>query len=41
MASQFKIDISKVRQDARSHMAEGAVTVGNTVDVERLIEILI
>lgn len=40
MANQFEIDISKVREDARSHMAEGAVTAGNTVDVERLIEIL-
>ncbi len=40
MANQFEIDISKVREDARSRMAEGAVTAGNTADVDRLIEVL-
>ncbi|MCW2689361.1 MAG: bacterioferritin [Mycobacterium sp.] len=38
--NQFAIDITKIREDARSHMDAGAVTAGNTIDVKRLIEVL-
>lgn len=39
-SNKFKIDVSKVRDDARKHMEAGAVTEGNTIDVERLIDVL-
>src|SRR5258708_7201590 len=38
--NRFEIDVTKIRDDARKHMAAGAVTDGNTVDRDRLIEIL-
>ena len=38
--NKFEIDVTKIRNDARKHMDAGAVTVGNTVDVERLIGVL-
>jgi bacterioferritin len=38
--NQFEIDVTKIRDDARKHMEDGAVTDGNTVDRDRLIEIL-
>ncbi|PZS05719.1 MAG: bacterioferritin [Pseudonocardiales bacterium] len=40
MANQFEIDVKRIRDDARQHMDEGAVTEGMTSDRERLIEIL-
>lgn len=38
--NQFEIDVSRIRNEARKHMDAGAVTEGNTVDVERLIDVL-
>ena len=38
--NKFEIDVTKIRDDARKHMDAGPVTVGNTVDVERLIGVL-
>jgi bacterioferritin len=38
--NQFEIDLDKIREEARNHMEAGAVTVGNTVDVKRLIDVL-
>jgi bacterioferritin len=38
--NQFEIDVSRIRDDARKHMEDGAVTEGNTIDVKRLIEVL-
>jgi bacterioferritin len=38
--NQLAIDISRIREDARSHMDAGAVTAGNTIDVNRLIDVL-
>lgn len=38
--NQFEIDVSRIRDDARKHMVDGAVTDGNTIDVKRLIEVL-
>lgn len=40
MDNQFEIDVTKIRADARAHMENGALTQGNTVDQDRLIEIL-
>ncbi|HEY7859706.1 MAG TPA: ferritin-like domain-containing protein [Candidatus Nanopelagicales bacterium] len=40
MANQFKIDVTKIRNDARRRMADGAVTSGNTIDKDRLIQVL-
>ena len=39
-ANTFEIDVTQIRDDARKHMDAGAVTGGNTVDVERLIGVL-
>jgi bacterioferritin len=39
-AKKFEIDVAKIRNEARKHMDAGAVTAGNTVDVERLIGVL-
>ena len=39
-SNQFAIDVSKIRDEARQHMEAGAVTGGNTVDVDRLTDIL-
>ncbi len=38
--NQFEIDVTKIREDARNHMDAGPVTDGNTLDVQRLIEVL-
>jgi bacterioferritin len=38
--NQFAIDVIKIRDDARKHMQGGPVTGGNTIDVDRLIEVL-
>ena len=38
--NKFEIDVTKIRNDAREHMDAGAVTAGNTIDIERLIVIL-
>jgi bacterioferritin len=38
--NKFELDVTKIRDDARKHMAAGAVTAGNIVDVERLIGVL-
>ena len=40
MPNQFALDITKIRDDARSAMARGAVTRDNTSDVDNVIEIL-
>lgn len=39
-SNQFAIDVSKIRDEARQHMEAGAVTGGNTIDVDRLTDIL-
>jgi bacterioferritin len=36
----FEIDVMRIRDQARCHMEAGAVTVGNKIDIERLIDIL-
>jgi len=38
--NQFELDVTRIRDDARKRMHEGAVTKGNTADHKRLIEIL-
>jgi bacterioferritin len=38
--NRFEIDVTKIRDDARKHMEAGAVTDGNTIDRDRLTEIL-
>jgi len=38
--NQFELDVVRIRDDARQHMEDGAVTNGNTVDTDRLIEVL-
>ncbi|HET7388818.1 MAG TPA: ferritin-like domain-containing protein [Nocardioidaceae bacterium] len=40
MANQFALDVTKIRDEARSQMDKGPVTEGNTADLDRLIEIL-
>lgn len=40
MANQFALDVSKIRDDARAHMADGALTKGNTSDTDQLIDVL-
>lgn len=40
MKEPFKTDIQAIRQRAREHMADGAVTVANRADVERVIDVL-
>lgn len=40
MANTFALDIDKIRTDARTHMAKGAVTGDNTSDVEAVIDVL-
>jgi bacterioferritin len=39
-ANQFALDLDKIREEARKHMQAGAVTVGNTIDIKRLIDVL-
>lgn len=38
--NQFEIDVKKIRDDARSHIEKGALTSGNTLETERVIEVL-
>jgi bacterioferritin len=38
--STFAIDISHIRDEAREHLAQGAVTPSNTTDVDRVITVL-
>jgi bacterioferritin len=38
--NQFEIDVTRIRDEARRHMDQGAVTVGNKIDVGRLIHVL-
>jgi bacterioferritin len=40
MSNKFEIDVTAIRDDARKKMSEGAVTAGNTGDVDELIGIL-
>lgn len=40
MQNQFAIDVSKIRDEARKHIAKGPVTPANTADLNRLIEVL-
>jgi bacterioferritin len=39
-ANQFEIDVTKIRDAARQHIEEGAVTEGNHADKARLIDVL-
>lgn len=38
--NQFELDVQRIREHARSNMAEGALTEGNTGDVKQLIDVL-
>ncbi|HET9876847.1 MAG TPA: ferritin-like domain-containing protein [Mycobacterium sp.] len=38
--NQFELDVQRIRAEARRHMTAGAVTAGNTIDVQRLIDVL-
>src|SRR5262245_49100367 len=40
MPNQFAIDISRIRDQAREHLKQGAVTPSNTTDVDRVITVL-
>jgi bacterioferritin len=40
MANEFEIDVSRIREDARAHMAQGPVTEGYAADRKRVIDIL-
>ena len=40
MPNEFALNISKIRDDARSKMKQGAVTSDNTSDVDAVVEIL-
>jgi bacterioferritin len=40
MANQFALDVTKIRDDARAKMSEGAVTKGNTGDTPAIIDVL-
>ncbi len=40
MANQFALDVTKIRDDARAKMSEGAVTEGNTGDTAAIIDVL-
>lgn len=40
MANEFELDVSRIREDARAHMAQGPVTEGYQADKQRVIEIL-
>ena len=40
MANKFALDVTKIRDDARAKMKQGAVTKGNTGDTDAIIEIL-
>ncbi len=40
MANQFALDVTKIRDDARAKMSEGAGTKGNTGDTTAIIDVL-
>ena len=40
MPNTFELDLDKIRQRARERMKQGAVTVANTADVVRVIDVL-
>jgi bacterioferritin len=40
MSHELKLDLEKIRQRAREHMKEGAVTVANTAHIKQLIDVL-
>ena len=40
MPNHFAIDITHIRDDAREHLKQGAVTATNTTDVDRVITVL-
>lgn len=40
MANQFEIDVRKIREDARAHMAAGALTGAYQSDQKRVIDVL-
>ncbi|MGI8869045.1 MAG: ferritin-like domain-containing protein [Mycobacteriales bacterium] len=38
--NRFEIDVTKIREDARQHMEAGAVTDGNRVATDQLVDVL-
>src|SRR6202012_6069532 len=40
MRSDFAIDISRIRDEARQHLKQGPVTPSDTTDVDRVITVL-
>jgi len=40
MATDFAIDVIRIRDEARQHLKQGPVTPSNTTDVERVITVL-
>jgi bacterioferritin len=40
MPNQFAIDVARIRDQARQHLEQGAVTPTNTTDVDRLVTVL-
>ena len=38
--NRFEIDVAKICDDAHKHMDAGAVTAGNTIDIDRLVGVL-
>jgi bacterioferritin len=40
MRTDFAIDISRIRQEAREHLSQGPVTPSDTTDVDRVITVL-
>src|SRR5271154_516111 len=40
MPNDFAIDISKIRDDARKHLSQGALTSADTTDVDRVLAVL-
>ena len=40
MRSDFAIDISRIRDEARQHLKQGPVTPSDTTDVDRVISVL-
>jgi bacterioferritin len=40
MPNDFAIDISRIRDDARKHLRQGALTASDTTNVERVIAVL-
>jgi bacterioferritin len=40
MPNDFAIDIARIRDDAREHLKQGALTAADTTDVDRVIAVL-